>query len=397
MKGGHNCKLLVILCVNFMDFSITKEQQEYRKEIIDFSRNYLNDEKYMESFSMDMWKKIADFGVLGITVGEEYGGLNESYLTAAIMFEAFGYGCKNNGFIFMVNNHIWVSQNLIYLYGSEFLKKKYLPDMVAGKKIGCIAITEADAGSDAFNMDTKAEERDDCYVLNGSKMFISNGPIADIFVVFAVTEREPGKKITAFVVEKAFEGIEVGKDIEKMGLGACPTAEVVFRDCKVPKENILGSFNQGNILLTNALEWERLYEFVPHIGAMQRIKEQCIEHVYSRVQFGKKISEFQAVSHKIAEMETSIEMARLMLYKIAWLKDNGKSAFKEASIFKLFVSEHYIKTCREAVQIFGAYGYTKEYGVERELRDALACSIYSGTNEMQKNTIFNMAITSRYY
>lgn len=387
----------IALWKNTMDFTITKEQQEYRKEIINFAKNHLNDPEYMEKFSMDMWKKISEFGILGVTVGEEYGGLNESYLTAAIIFEALGYACKNNGFIFTVNNHIWVSQNLIYLYGSDYLKNTYLPDMTAGKKIGCICITEADAGSDAFNMETKAVETEDGYILNGSKMFISNGPIADIFIVFAVTEKEPRKKVTAFVVERGFEGFEVGPDIEKMGLGACPTSEVVFNNCKVPKENVLGNFNQGSILMTNALEWERCYEFVPHIGAMQRIKEQCIEHVNTRVQFGKKIAEYQSISHKIADMETAIEMSRLMLYKIAWLKDNNKSAFKETSIFKLYVSEHYIQTCRDAMQIFGAYGYTKEYDMERELRDALACSIYSGTNEMQKNTIYNMSLSSFYY
>lgn len=377
-----------------MDFQITEEQKEYRKEIIKFAKDNLNEEENHEQFSYDMWKKISDFGILGITVDEKYGGLNESYLTAAIMFEALGYGCENNGFIFAVNNHIWVSQNLIYLYGSEHLKEKYLPDMTKGKRIGCIAITEAEAGSDAFGMTTKATLDGDYYVLNGSKMFISNAPIADIFIIFAITETEPQKKITAFVVEKALDGLQIGNNIEKMGLGACPTAELVLQNCRVPKENILGHINQGNILMTNALEWERFYEFVPHIGAMERIKEKCISHVTSRRQFDRYISEYQSIAHKISDMEASIEMAELMLYKIAWLKDQGKSAYKETSIFKLYVSEHYIQTCRDAIQIFGAYGYTKEYGVERELRDALACSIYSGTNEMQKNTIFQMSLTS---
>lgn len=374
-----------------MDFSVTKEQKEFRQEIIDFSRKNLNDSNYYEKFSMDMWKKVCDFGLLGITVGEEYGGLEESYETAAIAFESLGYACKNNGFIFVINNHIWVSQNIIYLYGSKELKEKYLPDMVEGKKIGAIAITEAEAGSDAFAMTANAVEDGDYYVLNGTKMFISNGPIADVFIVFAVTREAPDKKITAFVVERNFEGVSTGKDIEKMGLNACPTSELILNQVRVPKENILGKLNSGSNIMTGALEWERCYEFAPHVGVMQRVLEECIKQANGRKQFGKPIGANQSISHKIAEMEAAIEMARLMLYKIAWLKDHKKSAYLETSIFKLFVSEHYIKTCRDAIQIFGAYGYTREYDLERELRDALACSIYSGSNEMQKNTIYDMA------
>ncbi|QSX05649.1 acyl-CoA dehydrogenase family protein [Sedimentibacter sp. zth1] len=377
-----------------MNLEITKEQKDLRKEVINMARHNLNNDEYLEKYSSEMFDKIAEFGLLGITIGEEYGGLNESYLTAAIVFEALGYACKNNGLIFVVNNHIWVSQNLIYLYGSKELKDKYLLEMVEGKKIGAIAITEAESGTDALSMRTVAKYEGDYYVLNGSKMFISNGPIADVFVVYAVTEDGPKKKYTAFIVEKSFEGFKAGPDIEKMGLGACPTCEIIFNNCKVPKENVLGSYNKAGLIMTQALEWERCYEFVPHIGVMQRIMEQCIEHANTRKQFGKNIGEYQSISHRIAEMKTAIEMSRLMMYKIACIKDAKKSAYLETSIFKLFVSENYIKTCRDAMQIFGGYGYSKEYDFERELRDALACSIYSGTNEMQKNTIYSIASMS---
>lgn len=374
-----------------MDFSLTSEQKEYRQEIINFAREHLNNKDYLEVFSRDMWEKIADFGLLGLTIGEEYGGLGENYQTAALVFETLGYACKNNGFIFVVNNHIWVAENIIYLYGSTALKDKYIPQMVTGQQIGAIAITEANAGSDAHSMCTTAVEDGDAYILNGTKMFISNGPIADVFIVFAVTQTEPVKKLTAFVVEKNFEGVESGKDIEKLGLNACPTSEIILNNVRVPKENILGKLNGGSNIMTAAIEWERCFEFAPHVGTMQRVMEECISQAKGRKQFGKAIGENQAISHKIAEMQIGIEMARLMLYKIAWLKDNKRNAYMESSIFKVFVSENYIKTCREAIQIFGAYGYTKEYDVERELRDALACSIYSGTNEMQKNTIYSMA------
>lgn len=251
-----------------MDFSLTKEQKEYRKEIINFAKENLNDEEYLEKYSPVLWERICDFGILGITVGEEYGGLGESYLIAAIAIEALGYGCKNNGFVFVVNNHIWVAQNMIYLYGSEELKQKYVPDMVEGKKIGSIAITEAEAGSDSLSMSTTAVEDGDSYILNGTKMFISNGPISDIFIVFAVKGTEPKKSFTAFVVERDFAGVRTGPDIEKMGLGACPTSELILDNVRVPKENILGKLNGGSYIMTSGLEWERCYEFAPHIGAM---------------------------------------------------------------------------------------------------------------------------------
>lgn len=373
-----------------MDFQLTREQKEYRREIIEFAKQNLNDKDSAETFSYEMWKKVSEFGLFGIMIDEEYGGLGENYLTAAVMLEALGYACINNGFVFAINNHIWVSQNMIYQYGTKQLKDKYIPRMINGDKIGAIAITEAEAGSDAFAMKTKAEEDGDDYILTGSKMFISNGPIADVFIVFAVTQTVSVKAVTAFVVEKEFEGVKIGPDIEKMGLNACPTCEVVLDHVRVPKENILGRKNGGNIIMARALETERCYEFAPHVGCMQRVMEQCIAQATGRKQFGKSISNYQAVSHKIADMQVAIELSKLMLYKIAWMKDQKRSVYTETSIFKLYVSENYIKICRDAMQIFGAYGYTKEYEIERELRDALACSIYSGTNEMQRNTIYQM-------
>lgn len=375
-----------------MNFELSKKQIELKNEIVQFARKHLNEEKYYESFSYELWEKVSQFGLLGITLDEALGGLGESYLTAAIMFEALGYACKNNGLVFVINNHIWVAQNLIALYGSKELKQRYVPYMITGKHIGAIAITEADSGSDALGMRSIAVDCGDYYELTGSKMYVSNGPIADIFIVFAITKTIPNKCLTAFVVEKKFSGVKVSKHIDKMGLSACPTSEIVFDHCRIPKDNVLGKIDQGGVLMTSALEWERIFEFVPHIGAMQRVMESCVEHVNSRTQFGKVIGEYQAISHKIADMKVRIEMARMMMYKVAWLKDQGKSAYLESSIFKLYVSDNYINTCREAIQIFGAYGYAKEYDVERELRDAIASSIYSGTNEIQKNTIYQIGL-----
>jgi alkylation response protein AidB-like acyl-CoA dehydrogenase len=377
-----------------MDFILTEEQEQYKQEFIKFANQNLNKEEYNSSFPKELWRKIANFGMLGLTVGEEYGGMGESYLTAAIAFEALGYACKNNGLIFTINNHIWVAQNLIYLYGTERLKDKYVRRMAEGELIGAFALTEAQTGSDAFHMSARAVREGDEFLLTGSKMFISNGPIADIFIVFALTN---ANKFTAFVVERNFPGVRTGKDIDKMGLEACPTSELILDNCRVPAENVLGHIDSGANVASAALEWERCYEFAPHVGVMQRIMEKCIEHAGTRRQFKKLLNEYQGVTHKIADMQVCIELSRIMLYKIAWLKDQGKSAYLETSIFKLYLSENYIKTCQNAMQIFGAYGYTREYELEREMRDALASTIYSGTSEIQRNTIFHIASVRSFY
>lgn len=373
-----------------MDFSITKEQGQLRDEIIRFSKENLNDEKDMYSFSRKCWDKSAEFGMFGLSVPEEYGGLGESYLTSAIAIEALGYACNNNGFVFAVNNHIWVALNLILLYGTKEQKDRYIPAMVRGELIGAMAISEADSGSDANGMLTNAELDGDSYVLNGTKMFVSNGSIANLFIVFAKCKIKNKEKIAAFILEKDKGGISAGRDIEKMGLESCPMSELIIDGYRVSKDNVLASIDVGDSIMKSALEWERCYEFASHLGAMQRVMEQCLEYVEKRKQFGKTLSEFQAVTHKIADMRVRIELSKRLLYEIAWLKDNKKSAYLEASVFKLYTSEAYIQTCKDAMQIFGAYGYTKEYGIERELRDALASSIYSGTTEIQKNTIYSI-------
>lgn len=372
-----------------MDFELTKEQKQYQKELRIFCQNQLNDEKDLTQFSRDLWKKISEFGILGLTISEEYGGLEESYLTASIVMEALGYNCINNGLIFTVTNHMWVALNIIYLYGSVAQKDTYLRPMVFGKKIGAFALTEAEAGSDATSLMAYAESENGGYRLSGSKMFISNGPIADVFIVIALTKRSV-KEYTAFIVEKEFSGVKIGKEIPKMGLDSCPISEVIFENCFIPSGNVLGKVGTGNIIMNEVITWERCYEFAPHVGAMQRVMERCLQYVNERKQAGKYIKEFQAVSHKIANMKVAVELSRNMLYKVAWMKDQNKKAYQEAAIFKLYVSENYIKICQEAMQIMGAYGYSKEYGIERELRDAMACSIYSGTSEIQRNTIFQL-------
>lgn len=372
-----------------MDFSITELQKEFIEEVSRFANENLNSKEDLNGFSRKMWEKVSEFGLLGITIDEKYGGMKESYLTAALMLEELGHSCINNGFTFVINNHMWVSQNLIYLYGTEKQKEKYLRDMVLGRKIGAFALTECDSGSDACGMKTTARKAKDGYVLNGNKMFISNGSIADVFVIFCkCTDNK--NEIIAFLVEKDFDGIEISENIETMGLNSCPLNEIVLRDCFVPEENLFADEEIGKMVMMEALQWERVFEFAPHVGSIRRIYESCMKYVFERKQFGENIGEYQAVSHKIANMRIKYELAYNMLCKISWMKDTGDSGFIESSVFKTFVSESYIETCKDAIQIMGAYGYTKEYGIERELRDALGSSIYSGTNEIQRNTIFQL-------
>lgn len=374
-----------------MDFNILPEQEMLCEEIKHFAYTSLNREEYFTAFSREMWKATAEFGLFGLCVPEEYGGIGESYLTAALAMESLGYACCNNGFIFAITNHMWVGINLILLYGTSEQKEHYLPPMVRGESIGAMAISEADAGSDANAMRTTAKVDGEDYIINGAKMFVSNGTIADIFIVFANCIDKDRRQIAAFIVDAKLDGVHVGADIKKMGLESCPMAEVSFTNCRISKSNMIASIAVGDSIMKSALEWERCYEFASHIGTMQRIMENCIKHMQERKQFGKPLAEYQAITHKVSDMKVSVEMARRMMYDIAIRKDLKKSAYLEASIFKLYTSEAYIKTCRDAMQIFGAYGYTKEYGVERELRDALACSIYSGTNEIQRNTIYTLA------
>lgn len=373
-----------------MDIRFSKEQLLFEKQIIEFAKTELNIDN-SNQFKFELWKKCAEFGIMGLHISDKYGGLGETYLSSAIAMKSLGYACENSGFVFAINNHLWACENLLYLFGNENQKKKYLPGMIEGKTIGAFALTECDSGSDALGMKTYAKKTDGGYLLNGSKIFISNAPIANIFIVIARTGMQHVMNgYTAFLIHKNNCGLKIGKTIEKMGLEDCPMSELTFVNCFVPEEDILGGIGAGSVVMNSALEWERCFEFASHIGAMRRMMEKSIEYANQRIQFGQKIGENQSISNKIADMRVSIEMAELLLYKIACLKDSNKSAFIESSILKLFVSENYVKTCLDSIQIMGAYGYTKEFKVERELRDSVASMIYSGTSEIQRKIIYKI-------
>jgi alkylation response protein AidB-like acyl-CoA dehydrogenase len=378
-----------------MDFSLSEQQLEFRQTLAQFARATLNpgalerDEK--REFSRDLWAKCAAMNIFGLPLPELYGGVDADILTIVSAMEGLGQGCVDNGLVFAINTQLWSSEIPILHFGTDEQKSRYLPRLCSGELIGGHAMTEPNNGSDAFGITTQAVRRGEEYILNGSKIFITNAPVADIMLVFARTS--PAKSfmgISAFIIERGMPGVVFGRNIELMGLRTCPIGEIAFQDCRVPASSRLGKEGAGAAIFNSEMEWERSCLFACHTGTMERVIEKCVAYSRGRTQSGKPIGEHQAIAHKIAEMKVRLELSRLMLYKIAWLKMNGKTAPMEAAIAKLYISEALVSTCRDAVQLHGAYGYSKEYEIERDLRDAMASTIYSGTSEIQRSTIYRL-------
>ncbi|MEM7532590.1 MAG: acyl-CoA dehydrogenase family protein, partial [Chloroflexota bacterium] len=329
-----------------------------------------------------------DFGILGLPFPEAYGGAETDILTTMLMMEGLGYGGKDNGLLFALNAQMWAVQHPIHQFGSDEQKNTYLPKLISGELIGAHGISEPESGSDAFAMHTRAEKCDGGYILNGSKMFVTNAPVADVAVVFAATA--PGKGswgISAFLLETDIPGFSLGKNIEKMGLRTAPMGELILQDCFVPEETRLGVEGIGAQIFNSSMEWERACILGAHVGAMERQVEACIKYARTRKQFGQAIGKFQSVSNRVADMQVRLETARLLLYKVAWLKKMGKPIHREAAMAKLYLSEVFIESSMDAIRIHGGYGYTTEFEVERDLRDAIGGTLYSGTSDIQRNII----------
>jgi alkylation response protein AidB-like acyl-CoA dehydrogenase len=372
-----------------LDFAWNDEQQALRREIIRFAQSELNDNMIdrdrCEQFSWEHWKKCAQMGIQGLPVPQEYGGSGADTLTTVCALEALGYGCRDNGLLFSINAHMWTTEIPLMGFGTEEQKRRYLPKLVSGEWIGLHAMTEPMSGSDAYALRTRADRKGDRYVLNGSKTFITNAQDAHLFVIFAnLDPTKGGNGVSAFLVERGTPGLSVGQKLHKMGLRTSPMAEVALVDCEIPVENLLGKEYGGQAIFTTSMEWERTCILASHLGMMQRLLERSVKYARERNQFGQPIGKFAAISNKIAEMEVRLETGRLVLYKAAWLKSQGKHPLRESSIAKLYVSEAAVQSCLDAIQIFGGYGYMTEYEIERELRDAISSKIYSGTSEIQK-------------
>ena len=375
-----------------MDFAWNEEQQAFRREVIRFAKEELTSDMVErdlnEEFDWEGWRKCGKFGIQGLPIPKEYGGSDAGILTTVCALEALGYGCRDNGLMFSLNAHMWASEVPLLHFGTPKQKERYLPKLVSGEWIGIHAMTEPGSGSDAYSLRSRAERHGDCYVINGSKTFISNATYADVVIVFANLYPEKGPAgVSAFIVEKGTPGFSVSRKLHKMGLRTSPMAELAFQDCAVPVENLLGKEGGGQAIFTASMEWERTCILASHLGAMQRTLETSVKYAKERTQFGQPIGQFPAIANKIAEMDVRLETARLILYKAAWLKEQGRHTLREASIAKLYVSESSVASALDAIQIHGGYGYMTEYQIERELRDAISSRIYSGTSEIQKKII----------
>jgi alkylation response protein AidB-like acyl-CoA dehydrogenase len=377
-----------------MDFALSNDQLDLSRAVFEFAREQLNDDLAARdasgSFSRELWQKCAQFGLLGLPIPVEYGGQGQDLLTTIVAMEALGRGCRDNGLIFSLNAQMWACQMPLLRYGVEAQKRQWLPKLVSGEAIGAHAITEPGAGSDVFSLTSRAEALNGGYRLNGAKTFSTNAPLADLVLAFAYIDRRIENKpklLTGFLVPRGTPGMNVGPSMTKMGLRTSPMGEVIFDDCYVPDSARLGPEGVGAAIFNSAMEWERACIFAGHVGAMERLLDECISYSRNRRQFGQPIAKFESVANKIADMKVAIEASRLLLYYAGWLHDQGKNTVMESAIAKLFVSENHVHSALNALQLFGGYGYMKEYAVEREVRDALSGTLYSGTSEMQRKII----------
>lgn len=375
-----------------MEFAWSHEQLRFRKEVVRFAQRELNNDliqRDMDSaFSPQAWKECAAFGIQGLPVPEEYGGGEADALTVMLAMEALGYGCKDNGLIFSISAQMWSCEMPIVRFGTEEQKRRYLPGLCDGSLVGVQGMTEPGSGSDAFSLSTTAVKHGDRYILNGAKTFITNAPIADVFVIFASTDRVKGfAGISAFLVDRETPGVSVGRPFHKMGLRTSPMSEVILSDCEVPAIALLGPEGAGAAIFNSSMDWERSCILASAVGTMDRQVERCTAYARERKQFGQSIGRFQAVSHKIVDMKIRLETARLLLYRLGWLKAQGKQAPMESAMVKLYLSESVVQSSLDALQIHGGYGYMTELEVEREVRDAIGSRLYSGTSEIQRNIV----------
>jgi alkylation response protein AidB-like acyl-CoA dehydrogenase len=378
-----------------MEFSLSAEQCELREAAAEFARAKLNQDlaehEASGEFPLEAWQACAQFGIQGLPVPAELGGAGSDILTTVLVMEALGYGCPDNGLIFSLNAQMWSIELPLVKFGTPAQQQAYLPGLVSGGLIGAHAMTEPDSGSDAFSMRTRAERVGDHYLLNGTKLYITNAPVADVVLVFASHPGRPRQAgISAFLVDKGTPGLTVSRSLEKMGLRTSPMGEAALADCVVPAGKRLGAEGAGMAVFNSSMGWERSCILASAVGAMQRQLEACVGYARERKQFGQAIGKFQSVAGKVADMYLRLEAARLLVYQAAWLAQQGKRAMAEAAAAKLFTSEAWVQSSLDAIQIHGAYGYMKEAGIERDLRDAVAGTIYSGTSEIQRVILSRM-------
>ena len=378
-----------------MNFGLTREQELVRQMVREFAVNEVKpiaaeiDET--ERFPMENVKKMGELGMMGIPFPKELGGAGGDVLSYIIAVEELSKVCGTTGVI--VSAHTSLCASLIYENGTPAQKEKYLVPLAKGEKIGAFGLTEPGAGTDAAGQQTTAVLDGDNYILNGSKIFITNGGVADTFIVFAMTDKSQGTRgISAFIVEKGFPGFSIGKKEDKLGIRASSTTELIFENCIVPKENLIGKEGKGFGIAMKTLDGGRIGIAAQALGIAEGAYEETIKYMKERKQFGRPLSAFQGLQWMVAEMETKIEAAKLLVYKAAWLKQNKLPYSVDAAKAKLFAAEVAMDVTTKAVQLHGGYGYTKEYPVERMMRDAKITEIYEGTSEVQKMVISGSAL-----
>ena len=373
-----------------MNFTLTKEQELVRQMVRDFAVNEVKpiaaEIDVTERFPMENVKKMGELGVMGIPFSTEFGGAGGDVLSYILAVEELSKVCATTGVI--LSAHTSLCASLINENGTPEQKEKYLRDLCTGNKIGAFGLTEPGAGTDAAGQQTTAVLDGDNYILNGSKIFITNGGVADTFIVFAMTDKSKGTKgISAFIVEKGFQGFSIGKKEDKLGIRASSTTELIFENCIVPKENLIGKEGKGFGIAMKTLDGGRIGIAAQALGIAEGALEEAIKYMKERKQFGRPISAFQGLQWMVAEMSTKIEAARFLVYKAAWLKENKQPYSVDAARAKLYAAEVAMDVTTKAVQLFGGYGYTKEYPMERMMRDAKITEIYEGTSEVQKMVI----------
>ena len=373
-----------------MDFGLTREQELVRQMVKEFAVNEVKpiaaeiDET--ERFPMENVKKMGELGMMGIPFPKELGGSGGDVLSYIIAVEELSKVCATTGVI--LSAHTSLCASLLYENGTPAQKEKYLVPLAKGEKIGAFGLTEPGAGTDAAGQQTTAILEGDNYILNGSKIFITNGGVADTFIVFAMTDKSQGTRgISAFIVEKNFPGFSIGKKEDKLGIRASSTTELIFEDCVIPKENLVGKEGKGFGIAMKTLDGGRIGIAAQALGIAEGALEEAIKYMKERKQFGRPISAFQGLQWMVAEMSTKIEAARFLVYKAAWLKENKQPYSVDAARAKLYAAEVAMDVTTKAVQLFGGYGYTKEYPMERMMRDAKITEIYEGTSEVQKMVI----------
>lgn len=377
-----------------MDFSIPPDFLLLKSEVLSFAANEISttvksrDEH--QEFPRSLWQKCADFGILGLASTSNFGGKYEEVklLRALFAMEALGYGSRDAGLLLGLNAQMWTVQIPILEFGNEDQKAKFLLPSVQGKLIGCHALTEPGSGSDAYQLQTTATKTENGYILNGKKHLVTLAPAADYSLVFAQTNPKLGKwGISAFLVESGSNGFVQSEEQSKMGLRTVPIGELTFNNCFVPEENRLGSEGAGFSICNHSLEYDRCCMLAGNLGIMEHQLERSIDVVKNTLRFGQSVGKFQSVSNRIADMKLRLETSRLLLYKVAWLKETGQNALMESAMLKLQLGESFVESSISAIRNHGGLGYLTEHETERDLRDAIGGVLYAGTSDIQRSII----------